>query len=84
MDVMTVFRQPDSLESRVLKQEGPALIRERVFDKILETEKESSHKKDQIENGILPANYNFMFAGLDQYEGRKCYHLTISPKRKSR
>ena len=84
MDVMTVFRQPESLESRVLKQEGPMLIRERVFDKILEAEKESSHKKDQIENGILPVNYNFGFVGFDQYEGRNCYRLTISPKRKSR
>ncbi len=84
MDVMTVFRQPESLESRVLKQEGPLLIRERVFDKILEAEKESIHKKDQIENGILPVNYNFGFVGFDQYEGRNCYHLTISPKRKSR
>jgi len=84
MDVMTVFRQPDTLESRVLKQEGPMLIRERVFDKILEAEKESSNKKNQIENGILPLNYNFEFVGFDQYEGRKCYHLTISPKRKSR
>jgi len=84
MDVMTIFRQPESLESRVLKQEGPVLIQERVFDKILEAEKEDIHRKDQVEHGILPANYDFMLVGLDQYEGRKCYHLTISPKRKSR
>src|SRR6478736_599744 len=80
MDVMTIFRQPDFLESSVLKLEGPALVRERVFDKILETEKESIQKKDQIENGVLPANYDFTLVGFDQYEGRKCYRLTISPK----
>ena len=84
MDVMTIFRQPDLLETQVLKQEGPVFIRERVFDKILETEKESIHKKDQMENGILPANYDFTLVGLDQYGGRNCYYLTISPKRKSK
>jgi hypothetical protein len=84
MDVMTIFRQPESLESQVLAQEGSKFIRERVFDKILETEKDSIHRKDQIENGILPANYTFTLVGHNHYEGRKCYHLTISPKRKSR
>lgn len=82
--VLTTFHQPDSHESKVIKQEGSKFIRERVFDKILEAEKETKPKKVKAENDILPENYDFMLVGVEDIQGRKCYHLTISPKRKSK
>ena len=84
LEVMTTFRQPDTLESWVLKQEGSNLIRQRVFDKILEEEKENQLKKERIQNDVLPANYHFEFAGNEDYKGRKSYQLSIVPKRKSK
>src|SRR6266496_2004118 len=36
LEVRTTFHRPDTLESQVIRAEGSKLIRERVFDKILE------------------------------------------------
>jgi hypothetical protein len=82
--VLTTFHQPDSHESKVIEQEGSKFIRERVFDKILEAEKEIKSKNVKAETDILPENYDFMLVGMDDIQGRKCYHLTILPKRKSK
>src|SRR5688572_13444695 len=38
LEVRTTFRRPDTFESQVLRAAGSELIRERVFDKILEAE----------------------------------------------
>jgi hypothetical protein len=84
LEVMTTFRRPDIFESQVLRAEGSSLIRERVFDKILEAENEtqSSPAKQLID--ILPANYSFRYMGREDCAGRKCYHLGITPKRKEK
>jgi hypothetical protein len=82
--VLTTFHQPDTHESKVIEQEGSKFIRERVFDKILEAEKETKSKKVKAQIDILPENYDFKLLGMDDVQGRKCYHLTISPKRKSK
>ena len=53
----TQFRAPDSYDSVVLEQEGSRLIRQRVFDKILEEEKTAQPAKEKISYDILPDNY---------------------------
>src|SRR5262249_46710759 len=40
LEVKTKFRRPNTFESEVLRSEGSTMIRERVFDKILDAEKE--------------------------------------------
>lgn len=47
MQVLTTFRHLDGLDSQVLRHEGSQFIRERVFSKILEAEKETGSKKKQ-------------------------------------
>jgi hypothetical protein len=84
MFVETVFRRPDRLESMVTRQEGSAFIRSRVFDKILEAEAETRSRKDKQRVDIIPANYTFSLQGTEQCEGRPCFHLRISPKRRDK
>jgi hypothetical protein len=45
LEVMTTFRRPNTLESQVLRAEGSKIIRERVFNKILEAENETDATK---------------------------------------
>src|SRR5262249_31561628 len=45
LEAKTTFRQPNSFETEVVRTEGSELIRERVFDKILEAEKEANRQK---------------------------------------
>jgi hypothetical protein len=84
LDVMTTFRRPDTLESQVLRAEGSKVIRERVFDKILEAENESNAKLTKQQIDIVPANYGFKFLGREDCDGRECYRLSITPNRKEK
>src|SRR5262249_15679497 len=84
MYVQTVFRKPDQLQSTVTRQEGSKLIRSRVFDKILEAESETRGKKEKEQGDITPANYNFALAGTEECDGRPCFHMKISPKRRDK
>ncbi len=81
LEVHTVFRWPYSLESTILKEDGSDFIREHVFEKILEAETDLA-AKDQAD--IIPKNYDFAFVGKEDCEGRPCWRLAITPKRKEK
>jgi hypothetical protein len=82
LEVKTVFSRPGNMDSEVLRSEGSKMIRERVFDKILEAEKEANATKQEV--SITPANYNFVFVGKQDCDGRSCVNLKITPKKKSK
>jgi len=84
MYVQTVFRRPDMLQSTVTSHQGSTLIRSRVFDKILEAENETRARKDKQQVDIIPANYDFSLEGAEDCNGRSCYRLAISPKRRDK
>src|SRR5262249_51883833 len=73
----------NKVESEVVRSEGSTLIGERVFDKILEAEKESQ-KNGRQEVSITPANYRFTLLGRENCGARACHHLQIVPKQKTK
>jgi len=81
LEVRTIFRWPNSLESAVLRQEGSSFIREHVFEKILAAETEQA-SKDQAD--IIPKNYDFALLGKGECDGRRSWHLNMNPKRKDK
>ena len=83
-EVRTTFRAPDSYNSVVTKEEGSHLIRERVFDPILDAEKQAQPAKEKSAYDILPDNYLFRLVGVDACGERKCFRVAISPKRKDK
>lgn len=84
MYVQTTFRRPDEVQSTVTSHEGSNLIRSRLFDKILAAETETRSKKDKQQVDITPTNYNFALVGREDCDGRSCFHLKISPKRRDK
>jgi negative regulator of sigma E activity len=84
LEAKTLFRQPSTFETEVVRTEGSDLIRERVFDKILEAEKEANSKKVKKEVTIAPENYKFTLINKQDCGGRPCYNLRISPRQKSK
>lgn len=84
LEVMTTFRRPNTLESQVLRAEGSKIIRERVFNKILEAENETNATLTKQQIDISPANYGFRYLGREDCDGRQCYRLSIAPKRKEK
>lgn len=84
MYVQTVFRRPDHLQSTVTSHQGSTFIRSRVFDKILDAENETHAKKDKQQVDVTPMNYDFALAGAEDCDGRSCYRMRISPKRRDK
>jgi hypothetical protein len=83
-EVRTTFHAPDSYDSVVVRDDGSRLIRQRVFDPILDAEKEAQPAKEKNSYDILPENYSFRADGVDTCDGRACYRVAISPKRKNK
>src|SRR5438034_8246945 len=84
LEVRTTFRRPDTIESQVLRAEGSRLIRERVFDNVLKAENETHSKLAKQQVDIVPANYSFSYIGQELCDGRKCYRLGITPRRREK
>jgi hypothetical protein len=78
LEVETTFRAPGSFQSTVVREDGSAFIREHVFQKILLAESELS-SKDTAD--VIPENYQFTLIGSDACEGRRCWHMTLKPRR---
>jgi outer membrane lipoprotein-sorting protein len=84
LEVHTVFKKPDTFDSQVVRSDGSKLIRERVFDKILDAESETQSRNAKQQVIIGPTNYNFVFEAKEDCSGRACYHLRITPKKKDK
>jgi hypothetical protein len=78
LEVETRFHFPGLMQSTVVRQEGSAFIREHVFEKILSSESELSSKNDA---DVIPENYQFALIGSDACEGRRCWRLSLKPRR---
>jgi hypothetical protein len=83
LEVNTVFKKPNSFDSEIVRTEGSKMIREKVFDKILEAEKDAKTKEAKA-TAITPENYFFSMIGAETCDGRSCYRMRIVPKRKDR
>jgi hypothetical protein len=83
LEVETVFRRAQPLDSRIVRTSGSDLIRGRVFDRILQAERDTSDQKAKEEVEIGPANYEFALEGIEEVDGRRAYRLNLSPRRKN-
>jgi outer membrane lipoprotein-sorting protein len=84
LEVRTVFRRPDVMQSEIVSSDGSTMIREKVFDKILDAEQEAQSKSSREQVKITPDNYNFTLVAREDCGGRECYHLAIAPKKKDK
>ncbi len=72
------------MESSIVSHAGSDLIKSRVFDEILKAEGETHKKSDKQQVDITPRNYDFSAASEDTCDGRPCYRVRITPKRKDK
>jgi hypothetical protein len=83
LEVRTSFRRPNTFGSEVLRSEGSTMIREKVFDKILEAE-DDARSTESRRTAFNTDNYNFQVLAQEDCDGRTCYRLKITSKRKDR
>jgi hypothetical protein len=64
----------------ILSEEGSGSIRRHVFQKLLSEETEASRHGTRNSSRLIPANYDFQFAGQEKLETGPAYVLQVSPK----
>jgi len=80
MVVDVKYKAPDSKDFTVVSASGSRVIINRVFKKLLETEKDALDEKSQAETALNDENYSFQLLGQDEINGRPAYVLMLSPK----
>jgi outer membrane lipoprotein-sorting protein len=74
------FESPDHKEFEVTSESGSGLILNRVFRRLLESEKEAADERNQKKTALTPDNYDFQLLGQESVNGRSSYVLKVNPK----
>jgi len=84
MTVEATYNSPSSKEFKVVSQSGSKLILERVFKKLLESEKEAAQPAMSARTQLNRDNYNFELVGYEPSQTSGQYVLRVSPKARSK
>lgn len=79
MVVKASFRAPATRDFTIVSEEGSELIRNRVFRKMMEAEKEAAQEENRLRAAISPSNYRFAFDGSETTSNGLAYVLTVEP-----
>ncbi|MHB8218144.1 MAG: hypothetical protein ACYDDS_18880 [Candidatus Sulfotelmatobacter sp.] len=80
MIVEATYNSPSSKEFKVVSQSGSKLILDRVFKKLLESEKEAAQPEMSARTQLNRDNYNFKLMGYEPSNVGGQYVLQVSPK----
>jgi outer membrane lipoprotein-sorting protein len=84
MTVNTTYRRETGKSYTIVSQSGSEIIRTMVLSTILDHEKQINQPGTREGGYFTSANYEMQLkpGGIEQLDGRDCYVLAISPKRK--
>jgi hypothetical protein len=80
MIVKATYDSPSSKEFQVISESGSKLIRDRVFRKLLESEKEAAQPAISARTQLNRDNYDFELLGYEPSSVGRQYVLRVSPK----
>jgi len=78
------YRAPDAKTFEKTSEKGSGIVRHLVFDRLMDSESESSTGKEHKDSALTPANYDFRFVGLEDVGPYHCFVLEVAPKRKDK
>ena len=84
MTVEASYFSPSTKDFKVISQTGSKLILNRVFRKLLESEKEAALPETQSRTLLNRANYDFNVLGYERAQQGGEYVLQVAPKAKSK
>ncbi len=84
MTVEATYDSPASKSFKVISETGSKLIIDRVFKRLLESEKEAAEPDMHARTLLNRANYDFALIGFESSEKGSQYVLAVSPKAKSK
>lgn len=80
MVVDVKFRSPGTKEFSIRSETGSRLIIDRVFKRLLETEKETQTVENQSRVALNQENYRFTLAGYESTPAGAAYILSVEPR----
>jgi hypothetical protein len=83
MTVEATYNAPSSKQFKVISQSGSKLVQDRVFKKLLDSEKEAAQPAMSARTQLNRANYNFELLGYEPSQTGGQYVLRVSPKARS-
>jgi hypothetical protein len=84
MTVEATFDSPSTKEFKVVSESGSKLILNRVFKKLLESEKEAAQPAISAQTQLNRDNYNFELVGYEPSNAGGQYVLQVSPKSRNK
>jgi hypothetical protein len=84
MTVQATYDRPSSKEFKVVSQSGSNLIVNRVFKRLLESEKEAAQSAMSAKTQLNRDNYNFVLRGYEPTKTGGQYVLRVDPKARSK
>jgi len=83
MTVEATYDSPSSKEFKIVSKSGSKLVQDRVFKKLLDSEKEAAQPAMSARTQLNHANYNFELVGYEPSQTGGQYVLQVSPKTRS-
>ena len=84
MTVKATYDSPSTKDFKIVSQSGSKLIQDRVFKRLLESEKEAAQPAINAQTQLNRDNYNFELVGYEPSKTVGQYVLQVSPKSKSK
>ncbi len=80
MTVEVKYRSPGSKDFSILSENGSRLIIDRIFKRMLATEKEAQSEENQSRVALNQDNYRFALAGCESTPTGQHYVLSVEPR----
>jgi Outer membrane lipoprotein-sorting protein len=78
------YEAPDKKTFNKTSEEGSGIVRHLVFDRLIQSEGETSSGREHHNSAITAANYTFTLAGEERVGPYHCFVLEATPKRKDK
>src|SRR5258708_7354627 len=82
--VRVEYRAPDQKTFSKTSEKGSSIVRHLVFDRLIQSESETSSGREHHNSEIATANYRFTLAGEEEVGPYHCFVLEVIPKRKDK
>jgi hypothetical protein len=84
MTVAVEYHSPGTKEFSIQSETGSRLLIEKVFHKLLQSEKEALTEENQARVALNQENYRFALAGYENLPSGSCYILSVEPLTKNK
>jgi hypothetical protein len=82
--VRVEYQAPDKKTFDKTSEKGSGIVRHLVFDRLIQSESETSSGREHHDSAITSANYTFTLAGEEDLGPYHCFVVEASPKRKEK